>query len=271
MTRGERAPSERRRTSSAEDVVGGDPPLVLAHVGQKRSPVDVTDGEQPVAPRHPKVVADLEEAARLDPDRLEADVGRAGAAAERGQHLVRLDRLPVVELERDAAVAADARRRGAEPDVDPAVAQRLEYLLAGKRLLALDQALAPVDERDRRAEGRPRLRHLDADDSAAQDREPAGHLGGRRRLDVRPRLRVAETRDRVRHERCRSGRDDDRAARDEHLVTHRDLPLACQPAAAAHEGDAALLEPRHLRRVVEVRDHLVAPMQDCAARRARRR
>ena len=43
---------------------------------------------------------------------------------------------------------------------------------AGERLLALDQALAPVHERHLRAERRPRLRHLDADDAAAEHEEP---------------------------------------------------------------------------------------------------
>ncbi len=39
-------------------------------------------------------------------------------------------------------------------------------------------------------------------------------------------------------------------------------PLAGQPAVAAHERDGVLLEPRQLRRVVEIVDDLVAAAQD---------
>ena len=75
----------------------------------------------------------------------------------------------------ERARARDARGRGPQAHVDAGAAQRLEHLLARERLLALDQAVAAVDQRHVRAERRPGLRHLDADDAAAEDREPRRH------------------------------------------------------------------------------------------------
>ena len=58
----------------------------------------------------------------------------------------------------------------------------------------------------------------------------------------------------------RAGRDDDGPARGQRLLSlDVDLQLAGDPRAAADERDAVLLEPRQLRAVVEVVDHLVAP------------
>ncbi len=122
-----------------------------------------------------------------------------------------------------------------------------------------------MDERHLRAEGRPRLRHLDTDDAAAEDREPRRHLLGGRRLDVRPGAGIAQAVD-VGDQRARPGRDDHGLARDELLAVVRatfddDPALAVEARAATHERDAVLLEPRQLARVVEVRDHLVAPRE----------
>ena len=52
--------------------------------------------------------------------------------------------------------------------------------------------------------------------------------------------------------------EDHRARRLELLVAHPHPPLAGQLADAAHERDVAILQPRQLRRVVEVVDDLVA-------------
>ena len=47
-------------------------------------------------------------------------------------------------------------------------------------------------------------------------------------------------------------------------------PLSVQAAAAAHERDAALLEPRQLTGVVQMVDHLVPPRAGPRPRRAAR-
>ena len=58
ITRGERPPSERSSTVAAEDRVGDEPALVLAHVRELDAAVDVADRVQPVVARHAQVVAD---------------------------------------------------------------------------------------------------------------------------------------------------------------------------------------------------------------------
>ena len=93
VTRGEPMPFGDRLDLPAEGVLGGDPGLVLAHVGEERPAVDVADRVEPVAAADPQPVVGLEEAALagLDPDRVEADRRRARLAADRDQQLGRLD------------------------------------------------------------------------------------------------------------------------------------------------------------------------------------
>ena len=197
---------------------------------------------------------------RLQADRLEPDVVGRGMAAEGGEQLVRLERGSVVELDPDGPVSGDTRGGRAKPHVDTGVPKRCENLLGGERLLALDQPVAAMDERDRRAERRPGLCHLDADDPAAENGEPCGHDFGGRRLDVRPGACRAKAWD-VGDERRRPGCHDDCLLRREHLLPHEHAPLAVEPSAAAHERDATLLEPRQVRSVVEMRDHVVATVE----------
>ena len=64
-----------------------------------------------------------------------------------------------------------------------------------------------------------------------------------------------------RHRGQRAGGEDDGARRLELLVADPHPPLAGELADAAHERDAAVLEPRQLRRVVEVVDDLVAAVE----------
>ena len=164
----------------------------------------------------------------LQPHRLEPELGRARRPADRHEQLVGLDALAPVELDFDGAVPRDRDDIRLETDVDATLAQRLGDLFAHERLLALEQPLPAVDERHPSAERRPRLRQLDADDAAAEHEETRGHLLRGRRLDVRPRLRVAQARD-VGDRRRAAGRDDDRPPRAEHVVA--DARRAVRPSS----------------------------------------
>ena len=131
---------------AAEHVLGRDPRLVLAHVGEQRAAVDVADRVEPVAAADPQPVVDLEEAvlAGLTPDRLEADRRRWRLAADRDEDLGRLDRgrrrsarrRPPAPLARPAR---PGRRSGRRPRASRSAAGDL---LAGERLLARQQPLA---------------------------------------------------------------------------------------------------------------------------------
>ena len=73
----------------AEEVLGGDARLVLAHVGEQDAAVDVADRVEPVVAGDLHVVVDLDVAAGLEPDGLEAEVLGARLAPERGDEHAR--------------------------------------------------------------------------------------------------------------------------------------------------------------------------------------
>ena len=167
------APWTAGRRLLAEDHVGRDARLVLAHVGEQRAAVHVADRVQPVGRVAPHRVVHLDRLARLEADRVEPDVVGVEAPADRHEQLVGPHRPAVVELDpsprrppRGTAVALVP-----EPHVHAALAQRLRHVLARERLLARDQAVgrarsaspasrasctpAPSPRRPRRRPGSP--------------------------------------------------------------------------------------------------------------------
>ena len=193
-----------QRHRLAEDCVGRQPGLVLAHVREQCTAVDVADRVQPVelrqraASRPPG--GGHRARGRRSRGRCRRVVGCRPSAASTSSASTAS---PSSSSTRTRAVAtrhrsaATPRRRST-----PASRKRVRDLLAGEGLLTLDQALAAVDERDARPERRPGRRHLDADDAAAQDREPRRHRRGGRRLDVRPRTGLSQPRDRRQRRAC---------------------------------------------------------------------
>ena len=138
---------------TAEHVLGGDPGLVLAHVGEEGAAVDVADGVEPLAATDTQPAVGLEEAvlAGLDAGRLEADPLGPRNAADRDQELLGFHPAAVVQLDRDSrAAGGDPLGEHAGAHVDPVgVAQRGGDLLAGEGLLARQQALLALDQGDR--------------------------------------------------------------------------------------------------------------------------
>ena len=97
VTRGTMPWEATSATSCAQDRRGGDPAVVLAHVGEQREPVAVADRVQP-APGNtdrPQPLVHLDRAPGLQPDVLEAEVGGRGPAADRDQDLVAGELPPV--------------------------------------------------------------------------------------------------------------------------------------------------------------------------------
>ena len=126
MTRGESGAVAARVDArvAAEDHVGGDAALVLAHVREQRAAVDVADRVEPIVPGHAQLLVDLDVPARLEPDRLEPEVGRRGTASDADEDLVSLEHVAVLERQLDDAVALDADRARADVDVDAARGER---------------------------------------------------------------------------------------------------------------------------------------------------
>ena len=187
----------------------------------------------------------------------------SGAAAERGEHLVRLERRAVVELDRRPRRAASP----ASPDARAARRRR--------------------PPRARRAPGRrrtaPRARSAGRRGGRASpsSRRPTTPGPSRRRRRRRrgsraaPAPRFAVVASMFVHGRASRSPSMSGISAAEPVATitafratsssvaapRDDPPLAVEPPAAADERDAVLLEPRQLTRVVEVRDHLVAPRE----------
>jgi hypothetical protein len=156
----------------------------------------------------------------------------------------------------DAVLAAHALGAHIDPDVDPELAQRLTQLRAGKRLLAREQPRPALDDRHRTAERRVRLRHLDAHHASPEDDQPVRDPRCGRHLAIGPGLDVGQPGNR-RDRRATADRDHDSLPRLVELVADAHATLAVQPAVAADQIDAAVVEPRHLLGVVEVVDDLV--------------
>ena len=96
ITRGESGPSAPcgEHAVVAEDVVGREARLVLAHVGEQRAAVDVADRVEPVVAGDAHVLVDLDRLAGLEADGLEPEVVGRGRAAERDEQPLGLDALP---------------------------------------------------------------------------------------------------------------------------------------------------------------------------------
>ena len=135
--------------------------------------------------------------------------------------------------------------------------ERRRDLLAGEGLLVDQDPLRGLDQGDARAQARPCLRHLDADDAAAEDQQPLRNLLRGRRLPVRPRRRLGEALDR-RHSGGGAAGDHDRLSRLQRVGARRHRALARELAAGAKQGDPARLEPGKLAGVVEIVNDLVA-------------
>ena len=237
ITRGLSGPSAPCASASAlaEDVVGGDPALVLAHVREQDAAVDVADRVEPVVARHPHVVVDLDVArpARSRARRARASpaaaCARARSAPRRRARSSRRRRRPR-RRRRSCGSRTPSTRSGCRRRSPPA--RRVTCAHANSSSRGQQPALA-LDQRHLRAERAVGLRHLAADHPAAGDHEPPGDALGRRRLPVGPRmLDPVEPGDR-RHRRHRARGDDDGAARLELLVADAHAPLAGDPADTA--------------------------------------
>ena len=247
----------------AEDRVGGEPALVLAHVRQQRAAVGVADGVQPVVAGHPQVVADGERLAGLEAEHLEADARRCRACGRPRRAAPRPRRWCRRPARARSRRARETRRaRGAETHVDAEGAQRLEHLLARERLLALDQAVPAVDQRDGRVRARPRpapsrrrrCRRRGWRAAAARSCAVVASLFVHGRDSRRPGMSGTSADEPVATTTARRAESDSWPS-----TSTVEAPGDLRPAA--DQRHAVLLEPRHLRAVVAVVDHLVAPPQ----------
>ena len=204
-------------------------------------------------------LVDLDPARRgLDAELLETEPLDVRPAAGRDEQALGLERRAVGQVELDARL--DPLDPDAEAHVDALLAEQLRDQLAGLGMDAPEQVLAALDDRHPRAHAGEELRELGADRAAAHDDEALRHLVRPRRVAVRPVLDRVEPVDR-RDRRPRAGGEDEPVVR-QLLPVHLHDTRPRDPAFAAHEPAAPLLEVVELAGVVPVARHPVAPRPD---------
>ena len=163
----------------AQDVVDGDPRLVLAYVRELRPAGDVAGRVQPRHAAHAHVLVDLEKAAGVEPDDLEPDVVSRCPAPDRDEHLVRLGR-SVVGRRDDVRVAVPAEPYDApaRADLDAVLLEGGRQLNARELLVVREHPQLALDERDLAAQLLECLCHLQAHRPRADDDQPARDLVG---------------------------------------------------------------------------------------------
>lgn len=174
------------RSRRAGDVRSGDASLVHADVGERHDAGDVADGPDAISGASVRVDSNALRVG-LDADGLETDAFDAGLAAGGDEQLL-APRLMAVAQRDDALTGLEAHLlgTGVEAHIDALLAQDTEDQLADSRVLAVDQPVAALHERDRDAEARVQLAELDADRSATEDDDALRQLLERGRLAVGP-------------------------------------------------------------------------------------
>ena len=155
---------------------------------------------------------------------------------------------------------ARCRRVLAEHQLDPFGLECVSERLSERRGFARQNVIGALDERHLRAHPAHRLRHLDADRSAAEHEHPPWYLLQPGGLAVRPdAAEPAQSVDR-RDDRIRAGRHHDVGCR-ELVASHLDPAGPNQPPRATQEVDPHRFRPGDRARVVVVRHLEVAPLK----------
>ena len=125
-----------------------------------------------------ELVVDVDGAARLKPDRLQAERPGRRAATHGDKDLVGLDLAAVGErgdYRTIRTLPPGGGQGDAEDDRDALRSERSRKLVTGEVLLPAEEPLAGFDHRDLlAAEPAERLSHLGADGAAAQHQQAAG-------------------------------------------------------------------------------------------------
>ena len=156
--------------------------LALAERGVRELPVAgaVADGVDVRDRRAPVLVGrDPRAPVELDADLLEPEPLDERAAADRDEHQVGLDGLAVAEVDASAGSPSSSTPLHCLPSWSaiPRLPNGLRELLRRVGVLLRDQRVEHLDDRHLGAEALEDRRELAADDAAAEDDEPARHLG----------------------------------------------------------------------------------------------
>src|SRR5262249_9588288 len=165
-----------RFAALAEDVGGGDPAVVLAHVGERPDPGHVTDRPHALAGVHPRVDR-YAVCVGLDADVLQTEIRSTRPAAGRHEQPLGNQLLAVPETDSVVSpVVRDAACTGAEMDPQSLTAEPVGQRLAERTRLTRQDVVHAFHEVHTRAEARERLRHLHSHGSAAEDHDAGRKL-----------------------------------------------------------------------------------------------
>ena len=232
-------------------------------MGQQCPAVHIAQRVEPVAPRNPQLLIDLDEPSALEADRLEAQPLAQRPATRGDQQLRPAHRRAVLESHLDSParlLTADRHRLHTREHAHTPLLETGLNQLGGKLLLAGNHPGRGLDHRHRRSQRGVGRGQLDTHDPPAEDQQRARNVLCGRRPAVGPRLGLGEPGDR--RQRCDAARrEDDRHAGLENRLPHLDPPLAHQFAVAPEEPDRALFEPGHLGGIIQPVDDLVATIE----------
>ncbi len=236
-------------------------PLVVREVRELQPAGRVSRDEQAVG--GPELLVDDGHPSFVQrgPCLLGPELPQVGSPAPHGQQQLRpLDGAAVGQVH-DAPETTGRHRFGAPPipDVDPLLGQLVRDRLRRQRVVARQDAVARLDDRDGNVEPRVHLRELHADGPAAEHHQAGGELAGRGRLPIGPVAGLRQARQRG-HDRRRARRDDD-VARLERLgpaVVDRDLdaPRSREAAVPLDHASARCLQVPDVAGVARIRRSL---------------
>ena len=173
---------------------GDDPPadarLVLAHMGELGTSTDIAHRVQPVAidPGDAQIVAHFDRPGGRQAEALETEPFAVGAATRRNDELIgphaptrgeldhHLAPVPPALASRVDLVPLHAHDALGEAKVDAARNERVGDECAGEGLVAGEQALAPLHERDLGTKARQPGGRFAGDDATAEDHHAGGDL-----------------------------------------------------------------------------------------------
>src|SRR5205085_611644 len=200
-----------------EDVLRGDPSLVLGHMCERHRPGHVPD--RPHAVPRAAALVDLDSSlAGFDPGVLET-AREAGAAPRGDEQLLAAHHLAV--RERQLALAIRALHRlglDIQSELDAILAQRRLEQLAGCALLAFYEVRSALDDGHLDPEPAQELAELGAHRAAAENHHALRQLSELGRFTVRPIAAVVESLERW-NRRIAAGSDHD-ALGGERLLPH---------------------------------------------------
>ena len=240
---------------------GGDPAFVVGDVRELQATRHISGHEQAVGDAHLVVGRGRSPVVKRCAGVLGAQRAEVrGSPPDRHQELGALHGRTIRELDDPPGAAGpDPSGRDPKAELETFLHELVGDVLRRERMVTRQDPVAALDERDADPEPDEDLRHLHPDHAPTQDHQARRKLARRRRLPTGPVRHLVDAGDR-RHERCRSGGDDDARCPERLDVArgcpHLDRAGADDPRLAADHPGAGRLHAPDVAVIVRIVDHL---------------